>query len=243
MAKDFKFENPIYKINKDANVVECKIPVTMRKNSNIGYLSMISYYCGGIRLNKEITAAYCRVRDGGIGRARQLVGDNKDIEFAKKLAYKKAKRNLWKKLMTFYDLLQKQFFRIKVEFYNSYFKYKSQVENENRSIENLVKNNKENLEAMPEPQNGWIGRTNLGEWFIVIRKENTDFYTMIYQDGGYSKGALSNSIEDADFDIYGKSKEDQIDVLVNSNDFLQAASDNTCDKNIIWRRNWRDEEE
>lgn len=180
MAKDFKFENPIYKINKDVNVVECKIPVTMKKNSNIDYLSMISYNCGGVRLNKKITAAYCRIMEGGVGRTRQLVGDNKDIEFAKKLAYKKAKRNLWKKLTTFYNLLFNHFYEIGNEINKSYFKYRSQVENENRSIENLVENNKESLEKMPEPQNGWIGRTLHGDWFIVIRQENADLYTLVY---------------------------------------------------------------
>ena len=72
--------------------------------------------------------------------------------------------------------------------------YYDNVEKDEELIERFVLENEEKIRKMPEPQNGWIGRTNFGEWFIVIRQpDNNEYYTMVYEKGGFDRGALNES--------------------------------------------------
>lgn len=106
--------------------------------------------------------------------------------------------------------------------------------------------NEEKIRKMPEPQNGWIGKTNSGEWFIVVREpDNDEYYTMVYETGGFDRGTLKKSCTCSDFDIDGFSKtnDDSIELFVKSRCFLNAKTFVSRDENIIWRRRFGEMED
>lgn len=113
-------------------------------------------------------------------------------------------------------------------------------------IENIPEykyKNEEKIRKMPEPQNGWIGKTNSGEWFIVVREpDNNEYYTMVYEIGGFDRGTLKESCTNSDFDINGISKtvDDSIDLFVKSRCFLNAKTFVSRNENIIWRRRFEE---
>lgn len=236
MAKDFRFKKPEYKIINGGKNVQCYIPVVandMRSFINLYYAG------GGIATCTEIKKAYDNVCRGGYGTARYVIGDNMDVEFAKKLAYRKAVRNLHKKIAYFYNVLQAHIGFIYWKMKDITLDYYDSVEKDEEAIERFVLENEKKIRKMPEPQNGWIGRTNSGEWFIVVRQpDNNDYYTMVYESGGFDRGALNESSTNYDFDRNGicDVDDDSIDIFVKSNCFQNAATFVSCDKNIIWRR-------
>lgn len=242
MARDFKFKKPEYKITNDGKSVQCYIPVVandMRPFINLYYTG------GGITISTEIKKAYDNVCRGGYGSTKYIAGDNMDVDFAKRLAYRKAVRNLHKKIVYFYKLLSKRVGLIYQQMKLMSDDYEEDVEVDNDVIERFIYENKEVVERMPEPQNGWIGRTNFGEWFIVIRQpDNNEYYTMVYEKGGFDKGALNESNANYDFDSNGicNIDNDSIDIFVKSNCFLNAATYVSRDENIIWRRKFEEKE-
>ena len=126
---------------------------------------------------------------------------------------------------------------------NAILDWHDNVEKDEELIERFVLENEEKIRKMPEPQNGWIGRTNLGEWFIVIRQpDNNEYYTMVYEKGGFDRGALNESNTNYDFDSNGicNVDDDSIDLFVKSNCFLNASTYASRDENIIWRRRFEE---
>ena len=116
-------------------------------------------------------------------------------------------------------------------------------------IENIPEykyENEEKIRKMPEPQNGWIGKTNSGEWFIVVREpDNDEYYTMVYETGSFDRGTLKKSCTRSDFDIDGFSKtnDDSIELFVKSRCFLNAKTFVSRDENIIWKRRFGEMED
>ena len=236
MSKDFRFKKPEYKIINGGKNVLCYIPVVandMRSFINLYYAG------GGIAFSTEIKKAYDTVCLGGYGYVKYVTGDNMDVEFAKRLAYRKAVRNLHKKIAYFYNVLQTHIGFIYWKMKDIALDYYDNVEKDEELIERFVLENEEKIRKMPEPQNGWIGRTNSGEWFIVVRQpDNNEYYTMVYESGGFDRGALNESSTNYDFDSNGicNIDNDSIDIFVKSNCFLNAATYASRDENIIWRR-------
>jgi predicted RNA-binding Zn-ribbon protein involved in translation (DUF1610 family) len=66
--------------------------------------------------------------------------------------------------------------------------------------------NTKNHILMPEPQNGWFGVTSDNEWFVIIRQPNSDKYLMVYENGGYDVGTVSEVFDELehDFNRYGE---------------------------------------
>lgn len=236
MAKDFKFKKPEYEIINDGKSVQCYIPVVV---NDMGSFINLYYADGGIAPSTAIKKAYDTVCLGGYGFARYVTGDNMDVEFAKKLAYRKAVRNLHKKVAYFYNVLQTHIGFIYWKMKDITLDYYDNVEEDEELIERLILENEEKIRKMPEPQNGWFGRTNSGEWFIVIRQpDNNEYYTMVYEKGAFDKGALNEFDTNYDFDSNGicNVDDDSIDIFVKSNCFLNVATHMSRDENIIWRR-------
>lgn len=243
MAKDFTFKKPEYEFTNGGKSVHCHIPVVA---NYMKPLTNLFYPGGGIAPCKEIEKAYNSVWDGGDGTATYVTGDNIDVEFAKKLAYRKAVRNLHKKIAYFYNILQTHIGFIYWKMKDIALDYYDNVEEDEELIERFVLENEEKIRKMPEPQNGWIGRTNSGNWFIVIRQpDNNEYYTMVYENGGFDRGTLDESSNNYYFNTDGicNSDGDSIDLFVNSTDFLDAPTLASRDENIIWRRRFEEMED
>lgn len=233
MARDFKFKKPEYKIINDGKSVQCYIPVVandMRPFINLYYTG------GGITISTEIKKAYDNVCRGGYGSTKYIAGDNMDVDFAKRLAYRKAVRNLHKKIVYFYKLLSKRVGLIYQQMKLMSDDYEEDVEVDNDVIERFIYENKEVVERMPEPQNGWFGKINTGEWFVVVRQPNKNYYTMIYEHGGYDVGDLGG-YKGSRFDTYGNApSHTSIDLLMEASCFLSAKTASSDSSNIIWER-------
>lgn len=242
MAKDFRFEKPEYEIINGGKSVQCYIPVVA---NDMKVFINLYYVGGGITSSTEIKKAYDNVRRGGYGNARYVTGDNMDVEFAKKLAYRKAVRNLHKKIGYFYNVLQTHIGLIYWKMRDIELDYYDHVEKDEEVIERFVLENEEKIRKMPEPQNGWIGRTNSGEWFIVVRQpDNNKYYTMVYEGGGFDRGVLNESSIKYHFNRDGicNVDNDSIDIFIKANCFLDAATYASRDENIIWRRRFEEME-
>lgn len=243
MAKDFRFKKPEYEIINGGKNVQCYIPVVA---NDMRFFINLYYTGGGIATCTEIKKAYDNVCRGGYGNAIYVTGDNMDVEFAKKLAYRKAVRNLHKKIAYFYNILQAHIGFIYKKMKNTALDYYDNIDEDNDVIERFICENEEKIRKMPEPQNGWIGRTNSGMWFVIIREpDNDEYYTMVYETGGFDRGTLKESCTHSDFDINGISKtnDDSIDLFVKSRCFLNARTFASRDENIIWRRRFEEMEE
>lgn len=246
MAKDFTFKKPVYEITENGKNVQCCIPVVANNFTSMRFLINLKYIGGGIAPSAEIEKAYDNVCCGGYGNARYVTGDNIDVNFAKKLAYRKAVRNLHKKMAYFYDILQTHIGSIYWKMKDIGLDYYGSVEEDEEVIERFVLENEEKIRKMPEPQNGWIGRTNSGDWFIVVRQpDNNEYYTMVYESGGFDRGALNESSTNYDFNRNGicDIDNDSIDLFVKANCFLDAATLSSRGKNIIWRRRFEEMED
>lgn len=96
---------------------------------------------------------------------------------------------------------------------------------------------------MPEPQNGWFGVTSDNEWFVIIRQPNSDEYLMVYENGGYDVGTVSEVFDESehDFNRYGECTDgNKIIRLINTisfecakNIYEECPSDY---KDVIWQR-------
>lgn len=107
MAKDFRFLDAEYIMLKDGTLVICHIPIARNTDNILNLEEMINlnYRGGGISTGKNLVNAFNSILcDGGIGVAEHKEGDTNDIEFAKKIARKKAERNLHSKIAHFYFL-------------------------------------------------------------------------------------------------------------------------------------------
>lgn len=92
---------------------------------------------------------------------------------------------------------------------------------------------------MPEPQNGWFGKTSDGEWFVIIRQPNSDEYLMVYENGGYDAGTVSEVFDESkhDFNRYGECTDgNKIIRLINAISFEHAKYIYKGHKNVIWQR-------
>lgn len=81
---------------------------------------------------------------------------------------------------------------------------------------------------MPEPQNGWFGKTSDDQWFVIIRQPNSDEYRMVYENGGYDVGTVSEVFDESKygFNRYGECPDgNKIIRLIKTNSFK-------CAKNI-----------
>lgn len=246
MAKDFTFKKPEYKITESGKNVQCYIPVAANNITSMRFLINLKYIGGGIAPSIEIEKAYDNVCCGGYGNAKYVTGDNIDVDFAKKLAYRKAVRNLHKKIAYFYNILQTHIGFIYWKMKDIMLDYYDNVEEDNGVIERFVLEDEEKIRKMPEPQNGWIGRTNSGDWFIVVRQpDNDDYYTMVYKNGGFDRGVFRESSTNCDFNRSGicDIDNDSIDLFVKANCFLDAATLSSRDENIIWRRRFEEMED
>lgn len=240
MAKDFRFKKPEYEIINGGKRVQCHIPVAA--NDMKSFINLY-YVGGGIESSAEIKKAYDNVCRGGSGTAIYVTGDNMDVEFAKRLAYRKAVRNLHKKIAYFYNVLQTHIGLIYWKMRDTELDYYAHVEEDEEGIERFVLENEEKIRKMPEPQNGWIGRTNSGEWFIVVRQpDNNEYYTMVYESGGFDRGTLNESSIKYDFNSDGicNVDNDSIDIFVKANCFLDATTYTSRDENIIWKRRFEE---
>lgn len=246
MAKDFIFMKPAYQITKDGKNIQCYIQVMANHIESMDFLINFKYPGGGIAQSTEIKKAYDAVCRGGFGNVRYVTGDNNDVDFAKKLAYRKAVRNLHKKIAYFYNILQTHIGFIYWKMKDIALDYYDNIDEDNNVIERFICENEEKIRKMPEPQNGWIGRTNSGMWFIVIRQpDNNVYYTMVYEEGGFDRGALNESNTNCGFDSNGICKlgnGETIDLFVKSNCFLSAKTFASRDENIIWRRRFEEME-
>lgn len=92
---------------------------------------------------------------------------------------------------------------------------------------------------MPEPQNGWFGVTSDNEWFVIIRQPNSDEYLMVYENGGYDVGTVSEVFDESehDFNRYGECTDgNKIIRLINAISFEYAKCCPVYHKDIIWER-------
>ena len=92
---------------------------------------------------------------------------------------------------------------------------------------------------MPEPQNGWFGVTSDNEWFVIIRQPNSDEYLMVYENGGYDVGTVSEVFDESehDFNRYGECTDgNKIIRLINAISFEYAKCCPVYHKDIVWER-------
>lgn len=96
---------------------------------------------------------------------------------------------------------------------------------------------------MSEPQNGWFGKTSDDQWFVIIRQPNSDEYLMVYEDGGYDVGTVSEVFDESerDFNRYGECIDgNKIIRLINTISFGRAKyiyEECPSDyKDVIWQR-------
>lgn len=92
---------------------------------------------------------------------------------------------------------------------------------------------------MPEPQNGWFGKTSDNQWFVIIRQPNSDEYLMVYENGGYDAGTVSEVFDESkhDFNRYGECTDgNKIILLINTSSFECAKYIYKAHKDFIWQR-------
>lgn len=98
--------------------------------------------------------------------------------------------------------------------------------------------NTKNHILMPEPQNGWFGKTSDDQWFVIIRQPNSDEYLMVYEDGGYDVGTVSEVFDESkhDFNRYGECTDgNKIIQLIDAISFEYAKCCPVYHKDIVWK--------
>lgn len=167
MAKDFKFLEAKYTISKNKKLVICHIPVAKSTDNvfNLEEVIGLNYRGGGISAGKNLVNAFNSVLyDGGLGVAEYKDGDTNDIEFAKKIARKKAERNLHSKIAHFYFLFAEYFNKLQWSTTLSSVRYRRIGKEYNKQIQ---KKCCESNQPFPKLKANMIGLLDNEMWFKV----------------------------------------------------------------------------
>mgnify|MGYP004504212149 CR=1 FL=1 len=167
MAKDFKFLEAKYTISINRKLVICHIPVAKSTDNifNLEEMIDLNYRGGGISADKNLVNAFNSVLyEGGLGVAEYKDGDTNDIEFAKKIAHKKAERNLHSKIAHFYFLFAEYFNKLQWSTTLSSVKHRHISEEYNEQIR---KKCCENNQPFPKLKANMIGLLDNEMWFKV----------------------------------------------------------------------------
>lgn len=181
MAKDFKFLEAKYTISKNRKLVICRIPVAKNTGNVLNLKKMIdlNYRGGGISAGKNLVNAFNSVLyDGGLGVAEYKDGDTNDVEFAKKIARKKAERNLHNKIAHFYSLFAKYFNKLQWSTTLSSVKHRRIGEEYNKQIRNKCC---ESNQSFPKLEANMIGLLDNEMWFKVWNMNGE--LTLIFENG------------------------------------------------------------
>lgn len=167
MAKDFKFLEEEYIISKDEKLIACHIPVAKSTDNifNLEGIIDLNYRGGSISADKNLVNAFNSVLyDGGVGVATYKEGDTNDIEFAKKIARKKAERNLHSKIAHFYFLFTEYFNKLQWSATLSSVRHRHISEKYNEQIR---KKCRESHQSFPKLEANMIGLLDNEMWFKV----------------------------------------------------------------------------
>lgn len=181
MAKDFRFLDAEYIMSKDGTLVVCHIPIARNTDNILNLEEMINlnYRGGGISVGKNLVNAFNSILcDGGIGVAEYKEGDINDIEFAKKIARKKAERNLHSKIAHFYFLFADYFNKLQWSTTLSSVKYRHISEEYNEQIQ---KKCCESNQSFPKLKANMIGLLDNEMWFKTWDVNGE--LTLIFENG------------------------------------------------------------
>ena len=181
MARDFKFLEAKYRISVDEKLVACYIPVAKSTDNvfNLEEMIDLSYRGGGIYASKNLVNAFNSVLyEGGLGVAEYKDGDTNDIEFAKKIARKKAERNLHSKIAHFYFLFTEYFNKLQWSTTLSSVRHRHISEKYNEQIR---KKCCESNQPFPELKANMIGLLDNEMWFKIWDVNGE--LTLIFENG------------------------------------------------------------
>lgn len=167
MAKDFRFLNTEYTMSKNGKLVICHIPVARNTDNilNLKEIINLNYRGGGISAEKNLMNAFNSILcDGGVGVAEYKEGDLNDIEFAKKIARKKAERNLHSKIAHFYFLFADYFNKLQWSTTLSNVRHRHISEEYNEQIQ---KKCCESNQPFPKLKANMIGLLDNEIWFKI----------------------------------------------------------------------------
>lgn len=181
MARDFKFLEAKYTISKNRKLVICHIPVAKSTDNvfNLEEMIDLNYRGGGISAGKNLVNAFNSVLyEGGLGVAEYKDGDINDVEFAKKIAHKKAERNLHSKIAHFYFLFAEYFNKLQWSTTLSSVKHRRISEEYNEQIRNKCC---ESNQSFPKLEANMIGLLDNEIWFKVWNMNGE--LTLIFENG------------------------------------------------------------
>lgn len=181
MAKDFRFLDAEYIMLKDGKLVTCHIPVASNTDNilNLEEIINLNYRGGSISAGKNLVNAFNSILcDGGIGVAEYKEGDANDIEFAKKIACKKAERNLHSKIAHFYYLFSDYFNKLQWSTTLSSVRYRHISEKYNKQIRNKCC---ESNQSFPKLEANMIGLLDNEIWFKIWNMNGE--LTLIFENG------------------------------------------------------------
>ena len=181
MAKDFRFLDAEYIMLKDGTLVICHIPIARNTDNILNLEEMINlnYRGGSVSAGKNLVNAFNSILcDGGVGVAEYKEGDTNDIEFAKKIARKKAERNLHSKIAHFYFLFADYFNKLQWSTTLSSVKYRHISEEYNEQIQ---KKCCESNQSFPKLKANMIGLLDNEMWFKTWDVNGE--LTLIFENG------------------------------------------------------------
>lgn len=184
----FKFDEPEF-ILTDKEVT-CKLTV-IDGPIDIFYINHISWFQEGIAnrwepLNKKYIEL---LKKTYIGVARKYSGDTNNVEMAKEVARKKARRQFLKEIDNFYIELLGQlgnvFNGINISREKN-LEELDKIKNRILYLTNRYYDDEWDFPTLSQDGNS-IGLTKNGSWFIIIPTQNKNDFNVVFNDGDYMR--------------------------------------------------------
>lgn len=184
----FKFNEPEFIITDKE--VTCKLTV-IDGPIDILYINHISWFQEGIAnrwepLNKKYIEL---LKKTYIGVARKYSGDTNNVEMAKEVARKKARRQFLKEIDNFYIELLGQlgnvFNGINISREKN-LEELDKIKNRILYLTNRYYDDEWDFPTLSQDGNS-IGLTKNGSWFIIIPTQNKNDFNVVFNDGDYMR--------------------------------------------------------
>lgn len=184
----FKFDEPEF-ILTDKEVT-CKLTV-IDGPIDILYINHISWFQEGIAnrwepLNKKYIEL---LKKTYIGVARKYSGDTNNVEMAKEVARKKARRQFLKEMNNFYTELLGQMYYVFNGIDASRQKNLEEINEIKHRILYLTDRYYDDEWDFPtlSRDGNSIGLTKNGKWFIIVPTQNKNDFNVVFNDGDYMR--------------------------------------------------------
>lgn len=188
----FKFNEPEFVITDKE--ITCKLTL-VDGPIDIPYINHISWFQEGIAnrwnpLNKKYIEL---LKKTYIGVARKYFRDTDNVEMAKEVAYKKARRQFLKEINNFYTELLGQMYYV----FNGIdasrernLKELDEIKNRILYLTDRYYDDEWDFPTLSRDGNS-IGLTKNGRWFIIIPTQNKNDFNVVFNDGDYMR-AMNN---------------------------------------------------